>query len=97
MRQRFVFRGGRWVEDTGLAESAPSVHVLTDRMEATRHPVDGKLYDSKSAFRRLTKAAGLEEMGNERPQDRPRIDERRDQERRLNAIRTALGDYGLSR
>lgn len=43
---------------------APAVHQ--DSMDALEHPANGKMYDSKAAFRRVTKAHGLEEIGNER-------------------------------
>lgn len=38
------------------------------------HPVNGKKYESKSTFRRVTRAAGCEEIGNERQVDRRRYD-----------------------
>jgi len=42
---------------------APAVHQ--DSMDATRHPCDGRLYDSKSTFRRVTREHGCVEIGNE--------------------------------
>lgn len=39
--------------------------VVQDSMDAIEHPADGRLYDSKSAFRRVTKEHGLEERGGE--------------------------------
>lgn len=38
--------------------------VIEDSMPATKHPIDGKYYESKSAFRRVTKASGCVEVGN---------------------------------
>lgn len=39
--------------------------VIGDGMDPTEH-IDGKLYDSKSAFRAVTKANGCIEVGNEK-------------------------------
>lgn len=46
---------------------APSakVYVQQDTMEPIRSMADGKMYDSKSAYRRDVKARGLIELGNE--------------------------------
>lgn len=67
----------RWVFDPATKEmvevpldykpkrvDAPAVYQ--DSMDAIEHPADGRMYDSKSAFRRVTKEHGLEERGNER-------------------------------
>jgi hypothetical protein len=43
--------------------SAP--HVIGDTMPETEHPCDGKVYTSKSAMARVTKAHGCIEMGND--------------------------------
>lgn len=97
MRVRYVYRGGAWVEDVGQpAEVQARGYVMTDEMEPLRHPADGKVYDSKSRFSRVTRAFGLEEIGNERVKPRPRIDERREHQERIEAIRRAMGDYGFS-
>ena len=42
-----------------------SPYYIRDHMEPTRHMVDGKIYDSKSKFREVTKAHGCIEIGNE--------------------------------
>lgn len=39
--------------------------VISDTMAATKHMADGKMYDSKSEFRKATKNAGCIEVGNE--------------------------------
>lgn len=46
-------------------ESNRAHYVQQDTMEPLRHPSTGEVYDSKSAFRRQTKALGLEEVGND--------------------------------
>lgn len=43
--------------------SGPAVHQ--DTMDATLHPADGRMYESKSRFRRTTKDHGCIEIGNE--------------------------------
>ncbi len=45
-----------------------------DGLDDLWHPVDGKLYDSKSAFRQTTKASGGEEVGNEVQRDTRKMD-----------------------
>ena len=45
--------------------SAPS--VISDTMDTLVNHADCKHYDSKSKFRKATKAAGCEEIGNEAP------------------------------
>lgn len=39
------------------------LYVIDDTMPAVEHPCDGKKYDSKSEFRRVTKANGCVEVG----------------------------------
>lgn len=51
----------------GEASPEPRLHVIQDSMDAVAHPVTGRLMDSKSAFREVTKAAGCVEMGNDAP------------------------------
>lgn len=52
--------------DTVYEDELREVHyVQGDEIAPTVHPVDGKIYTSKSAIRRVTAAAGLIEAGNE--------------------------------
>jgi len=48
----------------------PRVHVISDVMPTMRHPITGKLMDSKSEFRKVTRAHGCVEVGNESWPDR---------------------------
>lgn len=48
--------------------------IITDSHEPFRSMADGKIYDSKSAYRRSLKAYGYEETGNERPNLKPAPD-----------------------
>lgn len=43
-----------------------SASIISDTMDAVAHPCTGKVYDSKSAFRRVTKEHGCEETGNDK-------------------------------
>ena len=58
--------------------SSPAVYVISDTMEPTKHMGTGRVLDSKSEFRRDTKASGCVEVGNdpaalrERPRPEPR-------------------------
>jgi hypothetical protein len=49
--------------DTSDQRLTPYVH--DDTMAPSWHPADGRMYDSKSAFRRTTRAAGCVEVGND--------------------------------
>lgn len=44
--------------------SYPCPAIASDRMDPLQH-VDGKMYDSKAAFRAVTKAQGYVEVGND--------------------------------
>ena len=46
-------------------KTSRAFHYISDHQDLLWHPHNGKHYDSKSAFRRVTKAAGCEEVGNE--------------------------------
>lgn len=48
----------------------PAPNVISDTMSDTWHPGNNRLYDSKSNFRRATKAGGFVEVGNETQRDR---------------------------
>lgn len=60
---------------------APAIHL--DTMDALEHPLDGQMYDSKSAFRAVTKAHGCIEVGNERVPRVPRISDSKELEREV--------------
>jgi len=73
---RQVYR--RVQEEKAKRSDLPMPMVIGDHMSATEHPCDGKIYESKSAFRRVTKANGCIEVGNDpqrfRKPKRPRTD-----------------------
>ena len=47
--------------------------IISDHMDATWHPCDGKRYDSKRKFRDVTRAHGGIEMGTEKITPRKQI------------------------
>jgi hypothetical protein len=64
-----VVPGRRWVlrHESDIApqrSDLPAPGVITDCMSPLQH-VDGNTYDSKAAFRRVTKARGYVEVGND--------------------------------
>lgn len=63
----YVMRDGRLVEKHLAAplSADPRVHVIGDVMPAMRHPITGALMDSKSEFRKVTRAHGCIEVGND--------------------------------
>lgn len=50
----------------GPRSGLPRPMVIRDTMDAMVHPVTGEVFESKTAFRDVTKAHGLTEVGNER-------------------------------
>lgn len=51
--------------------SSRAPYVQSDTVAPFRSQADGKMYDSKSAYRRELKARGLVEIGNDVIQSRP--------------------------
>ena len=88
------FEPGRWrVRRERLSapvSNLPRPHVISDAMPPTEQ-VDGRFYESKSAFRAVGRANGLVEVGNEKPKPRPRNSgSRAGKQQRINSIRKAL-------
>jgi len=81
MRGTWVMRNGRLVRKE-VAGPPPNAgkrfgsgsHVISDTMDALRHPITGKHMDSKSQFRGVTRAHGCVEVGNETQRDTRRVD-----------------------
>lgn len=60
---------GKWYcvpEDMVPIKEVNAPAVISDELGELMHPADQKVYTSKSQFRRATRAAGLEEVGNEK-------------------------------
>lgn len=67
--------------------------VISDAMDATRHMADGKMYTSKSEFRKATRANGCVEVGNETAHLlKPRKAVPLSQQKRRDDIRRAVSD-----
>lgn len=98
-RQIYVFRqdaSGKYqaIEVSALAASesrAPG--IICDSMQALEHPCDGRVYDSKSAFRRVTKAFGMEEKGNDGRYQKPSVP--RENRQLQEAVNKTFAQYGL--
>ncbi len=75
-RQLYVFRqreDGTWksipIEEAQPSQTSHQSHyIIGDTMEPTLNMVDGKVYDSKSAYMRTVRAAGCDVIGNEAPE-----------------------------
>ena len=92
----WVYRNGRLVPKH-LAPPKYSGRVrgvISDTMDALVHPCTGKLMDSKSEFRKVTKAKGGVEVGNEKLVDR-RVCHGLDSETRRRDISIAMEQLGL--
>ncbi len=92
----WVYRNGKLVPKH-LAEPRGSGRVkgvISDTMDALIHPCTGKLMDSKSQFRWVTKAKGGVEVGNEKLVDRRSGPELDSQSRRRD-IFIAMEQLGL--
>ena len=49
----------------GPIESKPALYVISDTMDAMKHPGTGRMLDSKAEFRRDTRASGCIEVGTD--------------------------------
>jgi len=68
--------------------------VISDTMDSTKHMADGQYYDSKSEFRKATKAYGCIEVGNDaQALPKPRKPVTLDKGARRDAIRRALYEH----
>jgi hypothetical protein len=73
--------------------SAP--YVIQDSMDAAAHPCTGKMMDSKSEFRKVTRAHGCTEMGNESLSSYGGEKEKLDPGKRREAIKRAMIENGV--
>lgn len=74
----YVHRNGKVVEKGGPEDirqsSSNAPYIQSDYLQPMIHPVTGKMMDSKSQFRAVTKSRGYEEVGNEKQRDRREFD-----------------------
>ena len=94
-REVYVYRNGRLVpkHEAEPLTGHTGAYVISDTMDALRHPITGRLMDSKSQFRSVTRAHGCVEVGNERQRDTRRLSEF-DKTSRINDIRRAITELG---
>lgn len=63
---KFIRYNGEWVPADRFTRPPPAFPaIIRDTMDPLVNMADGQVYDSKSEFRRTTKAHGLIEVGNE--------------------------------
>lgn len=67
----------------------PCPRVISDTMPLTEH-VDGKQYDSKSAYRAVTRAHGYVEVGNDPARLRKPAKTKADPVKRREAVKKAV-------
>lgn len=84
---RQVYR--RVPQETGKRSDLPVPMIITDHMDAVVHPCDGQTYESKSAFRRVTKANGYTEVGNDPARNVPKPKAEPDRKAIRDAVRKA--------
>lgn len=76
-RERFIFRNGEFVQVPNWRPPRKRIYVIGDTHEPFRSMADGKMYDSKSAYRADLKARGMVEVGGTGDMEmRPAYDER---------------------
>lgn len=91
----YVMRDGKLVEKRlappPAAANGQRVHVISDVMDACKHMATGEVLDSKSEFRKRTRAAGCVEVGNDPASTR----ERRPEPSTVGAddVRRAISDW----
>jgi hypothetical protein len=95
------FEPGRWrvqkVRGTAQRSALPCPQIISDIMPPTEQ-VDGRFYESKSAFRAVGRANGLTEVGNEKfkPKTRASADPQV-KKKRTEAIGKAVADFKAGR
>jgi len=70
----------------------PCPMVIGDTMPPTEH-VDGKFYESKSAFRAVTKAKGMIEVGNDPARLRKPVKQKPDRAAIKEAVAKAVAQH----
>ena len=64
---KYIWHNGGWTPAARAPRVSAAPYIIRDGMGALRHPATGEMFDSKSQFRRATKDAGCEELGNDVP------------------------------
>ena len=91
----YVLRKGRLVDQAKAAPLNPvfgTLHIISDHMDPLCHMASGRMFDSKSEFRKETRAHGCVEIGTERIGEKPRKKWKPDRRKRVDDIKRALHD-----
>jgi hypothetical protein len=93
-RGRYVRIDGKYVNVTEeWKETRRTAAIHQDTMDAIEHPAEpGKLIDSKSKFRAITRKHGLEEVGNEEIKQREPARKGCSEEDYVNDVKKAIND-----
>lgn len=90
----YVLRNGELIEKSLAAplesDSGLRLRFASDTMDPLRHMANGQMYDSKSEFRKATKAAGCIEVGDQANLGRRRQPIRLDKRERVEHIKRAI-------
>lgn len=62
---KYIWQDGHWTEVSCVSRRVAGPFLIRDTMAPLRHMATGQMFDSKSAFRAATKAAGCLELGND--------------------------------
>jgi hypothetical protein len=71
---RYVWHAGEWLPAPARQPRVPVFPgIIRDHMEPAQHPCTGERFESKSAFRAVTRAHGCVELGNDAPVTPPQF------------------------
>lgn len=87
--KRFIYVDGKMIPKEDYIAPVKG-YIIRDEMPDTFHPCDGNHYNSKSTFRKVTQAHGGIEVGNEKLEDRPKIDSAHERREVRQYLREAL-------
>lgn len=87
----YARRAGREAPESRSDLKAPM--IISDNMDALRHPATGLYTDSKSSFRKMTQASGCVEVGDQpiTPRERKPVSTKKE---RVSAIKQAMREQG---
>ena len=71
-KRTYIWRDSQFIEITeqlAAYKPKPRIHVISDDLGREMfHPANGRHYESKSAFRKVTKDHGCSEIGDSAPE-----------------------------
>ncbi len=73
----------------------PTPLISHDTMNAVQSMTNGMYYESKSALRNEYKRAGVVEVGNDVPKEKPKVDWKAEKTKRAASIGRAISRVGL--